>query len=112
LVGLRVIGVARILIALEGTALDDNGLSGLDKLMDHANAALAEMVSARELTDDERSRMTLAAFPWRSRDLLAPFARDGVFRGLASSNARCQSFPIRHGSTMSAMATRKSWRPI
>jgi hypothetical protein len=40
------------------------------------------MVGAHEITQDERARMTSAAFYRRQRDPLAPFAQDVQFRGL------------------------------
>ena len=77
-------------------ALDDDQSSGLDDLLSHANAALAEMVGAHEITQDERARMTLAAFYRRQRDLLAPFAQDGQFRGLIVE--QCTTSVIPHSA--------------
>src|SRR6516165_8235073 len=54
---------------------DDDGLSGGEDLMDHANAALAEMVDEGAITADERARMAFGVWTRRKRDLLAPFAR-------------------------------------
>jgi hypothetical protein len=60
-------------------AANDDGIPGLEDLMDHANATLAEMVDEGAITADERARMVLGVWPRRRRDLLAPFARDGEF---------------------------------
>jgi hypothetical protein len=64
-------------------ALDDNGTSGFEHLMDQANAVLGEMVTEGKITAAERQRMVLQAFPRRKRDLLAPFARNGHFQDLS-----------------------------
>jgi hypothetical protein len=61
---------------------NDDGLSGGEDLMDHANATLAEMVDEGAITADERARMALGVWTRRKRDLLAPFVRDGEFRDL------------------------------
>jgi hypothetical protein len=74
-------------------ALSDDGSYGPTRLMDHANAALAEMVDAGEIMPDERARMTLAAYPRRKRDLMAPFTPDGQFRGLAVEHCAVSAFP-------------------
>jgi hypothetical protein len=63
-------------------ALDDDGRSGFEDLMNHANEVLAEMVDDGTIKADERSRMVVAAYPRRRRDLLAPFERDGLFQHL------------------------------
>lgn len=51
----------RLLIVLPG--LDDDGLSGLEDLMDHANAVLAEMVDEGAILADERARMVWGPTP-------------------------------------------------
>jgi len=70
----------RLVIAVP--AANDDGLSGGEDLMDHANATLAEMVDEGAITADERVRMALGVWIRRKRDLLAPFVRDGEFRDL------------------------------
>jgi hypothetical protein len=60
-------------------AANDDGISGFEDLMDHANATLTEMVDEGAITADERARMVIGAWPRRRRDLLAPFAGDGQF---------------------------------
>jgi hypothetical protein len=57
-------------------AANEDGISGGEALMDHANA------TEGAITADERERMALGVWLRRRRDLLAPFARDGQFRGL------------------------------
>lgn len=60
----------------------DDGSSGFEDIMDHANAVLAEMVDEGAITTDERAGMVLGGYARRRRDLLAPFMRDGRFRHL------------------------------
>jgi hypothetical protein len=66
-------------------ALNDEGKPspGLEALMDHANAVLAEMVDEGTIRPDERERMVLGSYARRRCDLLAPFERDGQFQGLS-----------------------------
>jgi hypothetical protein len=64
-------------------ALNDAGVTGLEPLMDHANAVLAGMVHEGALRADERERMVLGACPRRRCDLLAPFQTSGYFEGLS-----------------------------
>jgi hypothetical protein len=64
-------------------ALADDGSSGLEPIFDRANEVLGEMVADGAITSEERSRMTLAAYPRRKRDLLAPFADNGTFQHLS-----------------------------
>jgi len=71
----------RLVVVLPG--VNDDGLSGFEGLMDHANEVLAEMVDRGEITAEERSRMVLASYPRRKGELLAPFSKDGQFRKLA-----------------------------
>jgi hypothetical protein len=63
-------------------ALDDEGTSGFEDLMDHANEVLAGMVRADVLLAEERARMALASYPRSKRELLAPFAPGGQFQQL------------------------------
>ena len=62
-------------------------------MMNHANAELFELVAAGAITADERGRMTIAACPRREQDLLAPFASDGRFHGLAVEHSDTLSVP-------------------
>jgi hypothetical protein len=70
----------RLVVALPSLA--DDGTIALAPIMDHANAALSELVATGLITAEERGRMTLASCPRRQRDLLAPFAGHGQFKGL------------------------------
>jgi hypothetical protein len=70
----------RLVVALP--ALADDGTIALAPIMDHANAVLSELVTTGLITAEQRGRMTLASCPRRQRDLLAPFARHGQFKGL------------------------------
>jgi hypothetical protein len=63
-------------------AANDDGRSGFEDLLDHANATLAEMVDESAITAEERARMVIGVWPRRKRDLLAPFSGDGQFCGL------------------------------
>src|SRR5262249_58204393 len=70
----------RLVVVLPGIA--DDGSSGFTHVIDEANAALEEMVADGAITAEERSRMTVGAYPRRKRDLLAPFAANGEFQQL------------------------------
>jgi hypothetical protein len=74
-------------------AFDDDGVSGFEDLMDHANAVLAEMVNAEELLTDERGRMVLGACPRRRCDLLDPFQAGGHFEHLTVACCELISLP-------------------
>jgi hypothetical protein len=75
-----------IVVAARG----DDGLHGLEPLMDHANAVLLEMVEDNTILAAERERIVLPAHPKSLRDLLAPFARDAPFHGLVVEH--CEVF--------------------
>lgn len=70
----------RLVVALPSLA--DDGTIALAPMMDHANAVLSELVTTGLITAEERGQMTLASCPRRQRDLLAPFAGHGQFKGL------------------------------
>ncbi|MFZ0594076.1 MAG: hypothetical protein WAM39_26705 [Bryobacteraceae bacterium] len=74
-------------------ALNDDGVTGLEELMDHANAVLADMVFGGALRADERERMVLGTCPRRRSDLLAPFEADGQFEGLSVECCELGSLP-------------------
>jgi len=63
-------------------ALADDGRSGFEHIMDHANAVLAEMVELGAISADERAQMVLGSHPRRNSDLLAPFAQNEQFEQL------------------------------
>jgi hypothetical protein len=67
----------RLVVVLPAVA--DDGVTGLEPLFDRANEVLEEMLADGVITSEERSRMTLGAYPRRKRDLLAPFAGNGEF---------------------------------
>ena len=70
----------RLVVVL--AALNDDGISGFEDLMDHANAVLAELVDEGAISADERERMVLGLCPRRRRELLAPFQARGEFQDL------------------------------
>ena len=80
----------RLMVVLP--ALDDDGVAGLEDLMDHANAVLTEMVEGGTLHAAERERMVLGACLRRRCDLLAPFQAEGQFEGLTVEC--CELFPL------------------
>jgi hypothetical protein len=65
-------------------AFNNEGLTGLEQLMDHANAVLAQMAEEGALGAEEREQMVLGACPRRTCELLAPFQSDGQFDGLSA----------------------------
>jgi hypothetical protein len=70
----------------------DDGISQIHQGMNHANALLAEMVSAGEITAEERARMLLLSYPRRKSELLAPFTEVGCFGDLILE--QCEVFPV------------------
>ena len=81
----------RLVVALP--ALNHDGTIGFASMMNHANAELFDLVAAGAITADERGRMTIASCPRREKDLLAPFARDGLFHELAVEHSSTLSVP-------------------
>jgi SAM dependent carboxyl methyltransferase len=73
-------------------ALTDEGSSGFENLFDQANLVLADMVAERAITAQERSRMTILAFPRRKPGLLAPFA-NGPFEQLTVEDFEMSPLP-------------------
>ncbi len=70
----------RLVVVLPG--LDDEGKSGIEPVMNQANAVLAEMVEDGAIGAEERERMVLGSYPRRRRELMAPFEKDRDFQGL------------------------------
>jgi hypothetical protein len=70
----------RLVVVLPGVA--ENGLSGFEGLMNHANGVLAEMAREGAITVEEQARMVLANHLRCRAELLAPFARNGRFQDL------------------------------
>ena len=93
-------------------AANDDDVSGFEDIMDHANAVLAEMVGEGAVTQNERARMVIGAWPRRRRDLLAPFARGGKFMELKVEHCETNSLPdaawanYQRGGDKDALATR------
>jgi hypothetical protein len=81
----------RLVVALP--ALDHDGATGFASMMNHANAELVDLVKSGVISAEERNRMTIASCPRREQDLLAPFARDGRFHGLAVEHSSTLSVP-------------------
>jgi hypothetical protein len=65
----------------------------LDDLMDHANAALRDLVDAGAIGTDEVKEMALAVSPRSRRDLLAPFAANGSFHGFTVEHCEVNVIP-------------------
>ena len=70
----------RLIVVVPG--VHENGTTGFEGIMDHANGVLAEMVEQGAITAAERARMVLGVWPRRKQELLAPFKNDGRFHGL------------------------------
>jgi hypothetical protein len=63
-------------------AIGDDGVSGFEGIMNHANAVLTEMADEGAITPAERAEMTIGPHLRRKSDLLAPFADGGQFEGM------------------------------
>ena len=74
-------------------ALAEDGSSGIQNLMDQANAVLEEMVADGSITSKERARMVVGSYPRRKRELLAPFAPDGRFHDLSMEKIEISELP-------------------
>jgi hypothetical protein len=72
---------------------NDEGLVGLEHLIDHANAALGEMVDSGEIRAEERERMVVVTYPRQKSELLAPFEGGREFRGLRVEHYELLSLP-------------------
>jgi hypothetical protein len=70
----------RLVVVVPGS--NEDGSSGFENIMNHANAVLYEMVDEGAVLADERGRMALGVWPRSKGDLLAPFAASGRFRNL------------------------------
>ncbi|MGF6597590.1 hypothetical protein P3T23_002307 [Paraburkholderia sp. GAS448] len=81
----------RLVVVLPGA--DDDGRTGLEALMNHANDALTQMTCEGAITTDERARMVLATFARPVHDLLAPFASNGQFCNLVVEHCECVAQP-------------------
>jgi hypothetical protein len=81
----------RLVVVVPG--VHENGTSGFEGIMNHANEVLVDMVTEGAITVDERARMVLGVWPRRKRDLLAPFESDGEFRGLTVEHSETSPLP-------------------
>ncbi|MGA8907820.1 MAG: hypothetical protein WB524_09395 [Acidobacteriaceae bacterium] len=81
----------RLVVVLPG--LDDDGSSGFETLLNHANSVLAEMVEDGAIRAEERDRMALGTYPRRRSELLAPFRTKERFRNLALEQCELLSLP-------------------
>jgi SAM dependent carboxyl methyltransferase len=80
----------RLVVVVPGA--NEDGSSGFENIMNHANIVLTEMVDEGAITADELRRMALGVLPRRRRDLLAPFAAGGQFRNLIVES--CETSPL------------------
>jgi hypothetical protein len=71
----------RLVVVVPG--VHENGTTGFEGIMDHANEVVVEMVRENAITADERARMALGVWPRRTRELLAPFKPGGQFHHLS-----------------------------
>lgn len=79
----------RLVIVLP--ALSEAGFSPFQVFMDHANAALSELVDDGIVTAEERSQMALATYARRKSELFAPFHIGERFERLIVENfAECE----------------------
>jgi hypothetical protein len=81
----------RLVVALPGRV--DGGGTGFEEVMDHANAALGEMVEDGEIQAEERERMVLGTYPRLKSELLAPFHLNGQFRDLRVEHCEVSVLP-------------------
>lgn len=73
-------------------ALTDAGEAGLEPLFDCANAALKQLAREGIISDGERKRMVLGAYPRRRDQLLEPFRADGQYQSLTVEH--CDLFDL------------------
>jgi hypothetical protein len=81
----------RLIVVVPG--VHENGATGFEGIMDHANEVLAQMVEQGAFTAVERARMVLGVWPRRKRELLAPFKNDGRFHGLTVEHSDTLTLP-------------------
>jgi SAM dependent carboxyl methyltransferase len=74
-------------------ALNDEGVAGFEPLFECAKESLVELVAEGAITDAERVRMVLGAYPRRTGELLAPFHADRPFSGLRVEHCELSSVP-------------------
>ena len=81
---------ARLVVVLPG--LSDDGVSGFEPLFNCANTVLGELVHEGVMTNEERKRMVLGAYPRRRAQLLEPFSANGRFQSLSVEH--CELFDL------------------
>jgi hypothetical protein len=81
----------RLVVALPALNPDQSSPSVV--IFDPANAELAALVREGLVTAEERANMTIASYPQREQQLLAPFARDGRFCGLVVEHSETLPVP-------------------
>ncbi len=81
----------RLVVVLPG--LTDHGVSGFEPLFNCANAVLEDLVYERVISDDERKRMVLGAYPRRRAQLLEPFSAGGQFQSLSVEHCELLDLP-------------------
>jgi hypothetical protein len=81
----------RLVIVVPGA--NEDGSSGFENIMNHANVVLNEMVDEGTITADERGRVALSVWPRSKRDLVAPFAEAGRFRNLVVESCDMSGLP-------------------
>jgi len=80
----------RLVVVLPG--LSDDGASGFEPLFNCANAVVEELVSEGVISEEERKRMVLGAYPRRRAQLLEPFGANGQFQSLSVEH--CEFFDL------------------
>jgi SAM dependent carboxyl methyltransferase len=84
----------RLVVALP--ARSEEGPTGFEHIMDHANDALGDMANDGEIEREERERMVVRTYPRQKSELMAPFLREGKFRDLKVEH--CEVFPLPDGA--------------
>jgi SAM dependent carboxyl methyltransferase len=74
-------------------ARSEDGPTGFESIMDHANAALGEMAADREIGPEEHERMIVATYPRQKSELLAPFLLNEKFQDLTVEHCEVLSLP-------------------
>lgn len=80
----------RLVVVLPG--LSDVGATGFEPLFNCANNILDELVKEQVITQDERRRMVLGAYPRGRAQLLEPFGADDRFQSLSVEH--CELFDL------------------
>ena len=81
----------RLVVVVPGA--NEDGVSGFENIMNHANAVLDEILDEGAITVDERGRMALGVWPRSKSDLLAPFSETCRFRNLVVESCEMSQLP-------------------